>query len=181
MFKTVTLTAYKTRFHTTCQLKHIKLLIHRFWVETNVHYCLTSIKSGKCPMCLFYKPSVRFHRMRIICLWCLIQHLFQKGMHEHEKENDHARTQRSLPFWWFLATLNENCLKIWNPKSEMAKLPYKHQHQCWCSCLFVMFVYFTTVSRSNQSYSRAIFNGYFWICARNNGRKKKFGKKYDPV
>ena len=144
-------------------------------IETNVHYCLASIKSGKCPnrcVCfLLFRPSVRFHWMKIICpwCWCLIQHLFQrddayKTMRERKKT-----TPKPLPFLMVLAaTLNENtCRSQISSQTMNVSISQLFQltHRCDRCSMF-----------------KKCFNGYFWMCAQHQRQKqrKKMGK-YDPV
>lgn len=118
----------------------------------NVHYCWTSIKSGKWPkhlIFIFFPPldRYRFHRMRIICSWCLIQHLFSKG--DAKKKSNHYR------FW----------MRVYAAMSVI-----KSQNQIYTMYVFIS----TTVSLHILLKDLCIcavvpmfeqhFNGYFWIC-----------------
>lgn len=128
-------------------------------------------------MCLFYKPSVRFHRMRIICLWCLIQHLFQRDARTTRMRscthNVHYR------FWWFSATLNANCLKMWIPKWQKQLLHIDtnaddaHVYS-WCSSISQLF-------QDPTSYSKSRFLTVIFRYARATTEEKNREKIWSSV
>lgn len=129
----------------------------------NVHYCWTSIKSGKWPkhlIFIFFPPldRYRFHRMRIICSWCLIQHLFSKG--------DAKKNQTITVFGWeFMLLCQWSNLKTRFTRCTCSFPQLFHSTFYWKICAFVQWC------RCSSNILTVIF-GYVCARARTQQRKK---------